>query len=185
MTNGFIPRATVHAWSEAIGEDPAAHQAALSRLLREQRRLTRWLEQNRKHMVGSTVGVSLYLTGVIIRMFDLGGGRLKSGTWAHVREAEARVGKTLGSLLPLDDGFAERFRSTPRAQPHILDEAYMALFERQREEEEEDLAEDESLKVLMMMWVVTEVLDANWRPPKATELDESYTYVHIEPSDEA
>lgn len=182
MSNGFIPRTTVHEWSEAIGDDPASHQSALTRLLRDQRRVTKWLEQNREHMGPSTAGVSLYLTGVIIRMFDLAGGRLKSATWAQVRDAEARVGATLAGLLPIDDGFAERFRGTPRAQAHILDEAYMALFERDRTDDEEDLELSESLKVLMMMWVVIEVLDHNWRPSKTTVLEDSYAYVHIEPS---
>ena len=32
MPNAFIPRDTVHEWSESIGNNPQEHQAALSRL---------------------------------------------------------------------------------------------------------------------------------------------------------
>ena len=46
MHNPLIPRAQVHAWSEAIGADPATHQPAIQRLIREQRRLTRFVEEN-------------------------------------------------------------------------------------------------------------------------------------------
>ena len=32
-----------------------------------------------------------------------------------------------------------------------------------------------------MLWVVTEVLDVNWRPAKGFEGESEYSYVHIEP----
>lgn len=183
MTNALIPRDTVHAWSEQIAEQIADEQVSLQRVLRDQRRLTRFVQKNQEHMAAPTVGVSMYMTGVIARMFDMAGGRLRSATHAHVNEAAAKVQGLLGQVLPLDDGFAERFRSVPRAQAHILDEAYMALMS-EPESEEEELDTNEALKVLMLMWVITEVLDANWKPGKGFEGESSYTYVHIEPETE-
>ena len=183
MPNAFLPRHQVHDWSDRIGNDPQAHQSALGRLLKDQRRLTRFIEENAENMNGTTGGVSVYLTGVVIRMFDLAGGRLRSATWAQVREAEARVQSTIDQLLPFDKGFPERARSVARAQPHILDEALYALFERDRTEEneaEQPLDDFETAKVYLMLWVVTEVLDANWRPPKEFAGEHSYTYVHID-----
>ena len=60
----------------------------------------------------------------------------------------------------------------------------MALFERgARSEEEANLSTEESVKVFLLMWVVTEVLDANWRPPKSFSGETDYTYVHIEPEE--
>jgi hypothetical protein len=182
MSNPLIPRQTVHAWSETIADQLADHQASLQRLLSDQRRLTRFIEANNKHMGPGTVSVCVYMTGVIARMFDLAGGRLRGATWAQVHEAEAKVKQHLDALLPLDEGFVERFHAIPgRAQAHILDEAAMALFEAERTEEEAEIDKAESFKVLLVCWVVTEVLDANWRPAANFSGEDSYTYVHIEP----
>jgi hypothetical protein len=184
MSNLLIPRTTIHAWSDAIAEQLSDHQTSLQRLLKGQRRLTRFIELNQEHMNPGTSSVSVYMTGVIARMFELAGGRMRNATWAQVHAAEAKIQQHLDAMLPLDDGFADRFHAIEgRAQAHILDEAVMALFEAQRsEEEEEELDHAESFKILLVCWVVTEVLDANWRPPASFEGEASYSYVHIEPS---
>lgn len=182
-TNAFIPRSQIHAWSDAIGEQAHEHSAALQRLLKDQRRLTKFIEENQAEMTGGTPGVCLYLTGVIARMFDLAGGRLKRATWAHIRNAERRVQAKLPELLPLDDDFLDRLHALgDRGQPHIVDEAAMVLFEQDRTDDEEDLDPVEALKVLLVCWVVTEVLDDLWTPPKGFEGESSYTYVPIEPT---
>ena len=188
MSNAFIPRSQVHAWSEAIGDDPQAHQAALNRLLKDQRRLTRFIEENAENLEGWSAGVATYLTGVIVRMFDLAGGRMRSATWAQIREAEARVNALIPEFMPLDETLPERAHTGKRAQPHILDEALMALFHRftlERDEDEEpepgELSPIEAVKTYLMLSVVTDVLDSNWRPPKGFEGETEYSYVHIEP----
>lgn len=181
MPNPFIPRETVHAWSEEIGDHPDQHNSSLQRLIKQQRRLTRWIEENRAPMQGATAGVSIYLTGVVARMFEMAGGRLKGATWAMVREVESDVQGKIAGLLPLD-GFLDRLHAFgDRAQPHILDEAAMVLFEAERRDNEEPLDEAESLKVLAVLWVVIEVLDRCWRPPGSFEGEAGYTYVHIDP----
>lgn len=182
MSNPYIPRAQVHEWSETIGDNATAHQTALTRLLRDQRRLTRFIEENAANLQPMTAGVSVYLTGVIVRMFDLAGGRLRGATWAQIREAEAKVNAAIPSLMPLDLTIPERVRAIEgRAQPHILDEALMALFHREPDEEEANLEPIESVKTFLMLWVATEVLDMNWQPPKGFTGEAAYTYVHIEP----
>lgn len=185
MANAFIPRDIIHEWSDAIGEDPAGHQATLTRLLKSQRRLTKFIEENQADMEPATAGVTLYLIGVLVRLFDLAGGQLRSATWAQLRDASSKIQGAIPSLLPLDDSLPERVRKfEARAQPHILDEALMSLFERgARSEEEADLSTAESVKVFLLMWVVTEVLDANWRPASSFDGEASYTYVHIEPAE--
>lgn len=181
MPNSLIPRTTVHAWSEDIGNSPMDHSTSLSRLLKDQRRLTRFIEENAAQMAGPTSGVCVYMTGVIARMFELAGGRLKNATWEQVRAAEARVGAHVNALLPLDLDLVGRLHTiSDRAQPHILDEAAMVLFlSPHKEGEEPDLAE--ALKVLLVSWVVIEVLDACWQPAKDFAGETSYTYVHIDP----
>lgn len=185
MANAFIPRDIIHEWSDAIGEDPTGHQATLTRLLKSQRRLTKFVEENQADMEPATAGVTLYLIGVLVRLFDLAGGQLRSATWAQLRDASSKIQGAIPSLLPLDDSLPERVRKfDARAQPHILDEALMSLFERgARSEEEADLSTAESVKVFLLMWVVTEVLDANWRPASSFDGEASYTYVHIEPAE--
>ncbi|MFT7518067.1 MAG: hypothetical protein ACI9MC_000191 [Kiritimatiellia bacterium] len=182
MPNQYLPRPIVHDWSEDIGKNTEAHQAALSRLLKDQRRLTRWLEENAENMEGGTGGVAAYLFGVVARMFDLAGGRMRKATWEQVRQAERSIGGAAGSLLPFDASFPDRVRKIEwRAQPHILDEALMSLFEREPTEEEEDLDTTEAGKIFFLLWVATEVIDQNWTPAKDTELLETYEYLHIEP----
>ena len=187
MANAFIPRDRVHQMSEEIGNNVDDHQAALSRLLKDQRRISRFFEENSEELQAVSGSVGVYLLGVICRMFDMQGGRMRKATWAQVREAEAHVGGLAAKILPVDEGFGERFRSVPRAQPHILDEAYMSLFERadDLDEEEAELAEGEALKLLFLLWVSTEVLDANWQPGRQFAGEEEYSYVRIEPTADA
>lgn len=181
MANPLIPRERVHAWSESIGEDQGKHQPAIQRLVREQRRLSRFVEENAKGMkTGVTGGVAVYLIGVILRMFDLTGGRLRNVTWEDVREAEKRVGAMVDLLLPVDDGLVARARAVPRAQAHILDEALYALFEREQKQEEETPLDDaESLKIYLLMWVAAEALDKNWTPPKDFDGPTEYVFTPV------
>lgn len=181
MPNPYIPRDQVHAWSDAIGDNPET--ASLQRLLKQQRRLARWIEENAANLDAQSAGAALYLVGVVARIFDLAGGRLRSATWEQVRDAERRVGSAVDQLLPIDAGLPERARAISwRAQPHILDEALMSLFERDPEDDEERLDDTESFKIYMIMWVATEVLDQNWQPPKGFEGEAEYAYVHVEPT---
>jgi hypothetical protein len=184
MSNTYIDRDTVHAWSDEIGEQAPVHQSALTRLLKLQRRLTRFVEENHESMAPPTAGVSVYLFGVLARMFDLAPGRLKNATWEQIRAAEARIGGVVGDLLPPDDGFAERVRKVEwRAQPHMLDEALMALFDAPKATDEEvEIDTEEAVKVFLLMWVATEVLESCWNPSKGFEGETSYTYKHIEPT---
>src|SRR5690606_5149613 len=79
MPNPYIPRDQVHAWSDAIGDNPET--ASLQRLLKQQRRLARWIEENAANLDAQSAGAALYLVGVVARIFDLAGGRLRSATW--------------------------------------------------------------------------------------------------------
>lgn len=189
MANPLLPRARVHAWSEQISEQPQDHSAAIQRLLKDQRRLSRFVEENASSMQGMSGGVAMYLVGVILRMFDLAGGRMRKGTWDDVRAVEKRIGGQVEQLLPVDDGFVQRARSVPRAQAHILDEALYALFVRDDSQDESEgslpegmdqkLDELEAFKVYMLMWVATEVLDDNWTPPSSFEGDGAYQHAPL------
>ncbi len=182
MSNAYIPRELVHLWSEAMADAPEDHTAALTRLLKEQRRLSRFIQENAEEMDPGTAGVANYMFAVLARLFDMAGGRLKSATWAQVRAAQAKVGAAAGQILPHDQGFAQRVRQVEgRAQPHILDEALMTLFEKKKTGEEVEVSEQESVKLFFLMWVAVEVLDGNWRPGKDFHGLSEYEYVYIEP----
>lgn len=185
MPNPFVARPQVHEWSETIGEVPESHRSAITRLIKEQRRLSRFVEENSKSMVGVTGGVSVYLIGVILRMFDLAGGRMRNVTWEDVRAAEQYVQGQVDRLLPVGEGLAERARSVVRAQPHILDEALYALFERPPTEGENPMDDTESLKVYLLLWVATEALDRNWTPPKGFVGETEYSFHYIAPPEAA
>lgn len=180
MPNPFLPRDQVHTWSEEIGTDPGRHSAAITRLVRDQRRLSRFVEENAKGMAnGVTGGVAVYLIGVVMRMFDLSGGRMRDVTWEQVRAAEAKVQGMVGQVLPMGDGLVARLRSVPRAQPHVLDEAIYALMERPTKSEEAPLDATEAFKVYLLLWVATEALDANWTPPKGFAGATEYTFTPV------
>lgn len=182
MPNPFMPRAQVHAWSEAIGEEPDNHRSAITRLIREQRRLSKFVEENAKSLTGMTGGIAVYLIGVILRMYDLAGGRTRNVTWDDIRAAEKHVQSQVDQLLPIGEGMVERARQALRAQPHILDEALYALFEREPTEEEEPRLDDtEAFKVYLLLWVATEALDANWTPPKSFSGPTEYVFEPVAP----
>jgi hypothetical protein len=182
MPNLYLPRTWVHETSDMVGQTAVEQQAALQRLLKEQRRLTRWLEENASNLKGQSPGVAVYLFGAVARIFDLTGGELRKATWEQLRDAEKRVGSVLGGLLPFDDGFPERVRQVSwRAQPHLLDEALMTLFMNAPDEQEVALDKTEAGKIFAMMWVAIEVMDQNWKPGKGIVLESTYTYQHIEP----
>jgi hypothetical protein len=185
MSKPFFSRELVHQWSDEIGDNPEGHRVALQRLLRDQKRLAKFIQENAASLGLTTGGVGVYLLGVIARMFDMAGGRLKSPAWGQIRAAEKRIAAAVPELMPVDDDFPSRLRQIEwRAQPHILDEAIMSLFDR----EEEDLGEDEQpldqvecVKLLFLVWVAIEVLDVNWKAPKSFQGETEYSYVHIEP----
>jgi hypothetical protein len=133
-------------------------------------------------MSPQTAGVCMYMASVIARMFELAGGTLRAATWEQVRAASAKVSAGVRTCMPLDDGFVDRFHAVPdRAQAHILDEAAMVLLQVRSGDAEQDLDNTEALKVLLVSWVVTEVLDACWRPPAGFEGEATYAYTHIDP----
>lgn len=177
--NPLLPRLTVHAWSEEIGRDLDHHRVAVQRLLRDNRRLSKFVEENTKDMEETTALVCQWLVGVVARIFELAGGRMRAATWEQLRAASDRVGAAVGPLLPLDADFAVRARIGGRRQAHVLDEALYNLFEREPQDGEARLEAVEAAKVYLMMWVVTEVLDENWAPPKDTPDAGAYAFTPV------
>lgn len=171
MPNAAIDRETVHALSEACADDGERFRSVATRLLREQKRLLSFFNQNLPAVDAQTGEVSLYLFSVVIRIFDQMGGRLSKVSGREINAAAARVQSAVEAVIPFDEGFPERVRTQAwRAQPHILDEALHALYERDPEElKEAELEVDlnKSGAIFMMLWVATEALDASWRPPNS------------------
>lgn len=179
MPNLLMPRAAVHAWSEDIGTSQDAHGAAITRLIGEQRRLVKFVEENAESLGQMTGGTAIYLIGVVLRMFDLAGGRLRNVTWDDIRAAERTVQGAIDQLLPIDEHFPERARAVPRAQAHVLDEALYALFERPPEDGQPPINETEAFKIYLLMWVAIEALDRNWSPPKTFVGEAEYQFTLV------
>ena len=98
MTNHYLSREIVHAWSEEIGAD-MERQASLHRLLKSQRRLSRFIE-DAGQLEPSSGGVHVP-DGVIAALFDRAGGRMKSAT--GIGRAAERRADAVSELLLLDD----------------------------------------------------------------------------------
>jgi hypothetical protein len=162
--NAFMSRAWVHEHSESIGSNPNESRVAVQRLLKDNKRLAKFVQQNAVQFEGQNASVCQWLVGVVACLFERAGGRMRAATWEQVHSASDRVAARVPAVLPLGDGFPERARGVDRAQPHVLDEALWALFDRE-EEQQVALAPSEAAKIYLMMWVVTEVLDENWTPP--------------------
>ena len=108
-------------------------------MLKDQRRLSKFFEKNVGSLGGQSGEVALYMLAVIVRIYDQVPGRMRKVSGAVIDEASARVNGVTASLLPFDEGFPGRVRGVDwRAQPHILDEALWALFEREEKEEGEE-----------------------------------------------
>ena len=174
MSNPAILRPQVHRLAEACSAEAEAFQSTAMRLVKEQRRLSRFIEQSfatldAKQELRFVVGqVSVYMLSVSLRVFEQVGGRMRKVTSDDISAATARIQAVADQLLPADGGFAARARAVEwRAQPNLLDEILWALFDRaEKQEGEMDLPTDISALVYMILWASVEALDANWTPPK-------------------
>ncbi len=146
-------------------------QTSAKRMLEDQSRLLRFFKGNLPQMDSQSGEVSLYLLAVIVRIYVQCGGKLARVGPVEITFATQRIGVAAGGLLPWDDGFAERVRQVEgRAQPHILDEALHALFERdEKQPNEVDLDREQAGRVFLMLWAATEALNAAWRAPSAPD----------------
>lgn len=164
-----IPRDEVHRLAEACSDEGPAFQPSATRLIKEQRRLTRYIEQNVQHLGPLPAQVALYMLTVSMRIFEQVGGRMGKVSTHDIDAAAARIQQVADQLLPADEGFAARAKAIAwRAQPHILDEVLWALYERDaadKKEGEVDLEPGQSALVYLVLWLAVESLDANWRPP--------------------
>lgn len=167
MSNPAINRDRVHSLAEACSEEGEGFQSTASRLIKRQRRLSRFFEQNVGPMGPMAAQVGLYMLSVSLRIFEQVGGRLDKVNGADLNSATAKIQSQTDTLLPADDGFVSRAKSVEwRAQPHLLDEILWALFERdEKNEGEVDLEPDKAAMVYLMLWAAVESLDANWRAP--------------------
>lgn len=169
--NLAIPRATVHAWSEDCANAGLSFQTVARRSLEDQARLARFFKSNVPQMKGQAGEVSLYLLAVVVRLFERGGGTLGRIGATEIDAATRKIQSHAKALLPGNDGFPGRVREVAnRAQPHILDEALHALFERdERKDNEVLIPPEQAALVFLMLWAATEALDLGWTAPKNPE----------------
>ncbi|MBN1335990.1 MAG: hypothetical protein JXB39_08525 [Deltaproteobacteria bacterium] len=168
MPNPAIPRAQVHALAEACSDAREAFEPIAARLLKEQRRLGRFIERNAASLGAGPAQTAVYMCAVTVRIFEQVGGRLRAVTHADLDAAAARVATAVDDLLPVDKAVPERLRSVSwRAQPHLLDEILWALYEKEtREEGELQVEPPEAFLLLLTLWAIVEALDARWTPPE-------------------
>jgi len=171
MAQPIISREEVHAYAEACSDDPVAFQPIATRLVRDQKRLVRFIEQNAAALGQEAAQVAVYMTSVCLRVFDRVGGRLDKVPGRDLDLGAARISAVVDTLLPADEHLPERVRQVEwRAQPHLLDEILWALYERDEEEKKEGeesgkLPPDKAAVLFLAMWAVVEAMNANWKPP--------------------
>ena len=168
MTNPAINRDKVHTLAEACSDQGEAFQPIATRLIKHQRRLSRFFEQNVAEMGPMASQVGLYMLSVSLRIFDQVGGRMGKVNGEDLNAATAKVQSAAAGIFPADDEFEVRAKAIEwRAQPHLLDEILWALFERdEKAEGEVDLEPDKAALVYLMLWAAVEALDANWKAPE-------------------
>lgn len=169
MPNPAMTREDVHRLAEACSDSGEDFQRVATRLLKEQRRLTKFFEQNVGALGGQSGEVALYMYAVILRIFEQYGGRMRKVSGSVINDASGRVNAATAQVMPFDSGLPGRVRALDwRAQPHILDEALWALFERDdKEEGEVDVEDEQGALLFLLLWVATEALDASWSSPDA------------------
>jgi hypothetical protein len=169
MANAAISREKVHSLAEACSEQGDSFQPVATRLIKHQRRLSRFFEQNVAEMGPMASQVGLYMLSVSLRVFDQMGGRMAKVNSEVIHTASAKVQGVAADLFPLDDTFHERAKGVEwRAQPNLLDEILWALYERDdKADGEVDLEPDQAALVYLMLWAAIEALDANWTAPES------------------
>ena len=175
MPNPYIPRQWLHDQVDDIDQNKGHHKQAINFLLTTQRRLSKYVAtQSGKVAVGSR-RTKLFIQGVVLRLFDLAGGKLRKVSDENIRDAEKRVNAWASEVLPLDDDFAARVHAVEgRAQPHMVDECLISIFD------DPDLDRAEMAKMFFLVWVCIEALDACWKPPTGFKGETSYTFTPIE-----
>ena len=169
--NPTLPRDLVHQWSEECAAQGLAFQSVARRILEDQARLARFFKSNIPVMPGQSGEVSLYLLSVVVRLFERAGGRMGRIGSKEIDAATKKIQTYAALLMPADAGFPNRVRNVDeRCQPHILDEALHALFEREEKKEEEvDMPPEQAALVFLMLWAATEACNLAWTPPKNPE----------------
>lgn len=176
MVQPIISREEVHRYAEACSDDAVAYQPIAARLMREQKRLARFIEQNAKALGANESQVALYMASVCLRVFDCVGGRMDKVPGRDLDAAAARVSAVVESLLPFDDQLPTRVRQIEwRAQPHLLDEILWALYEREDAKEGEEkkgegedpgkLDPEKAALLFLTMWPMVEAMSVNWHAP--------------------
>ncbi len=170
--NAAITRAQVHYIGEQCSAAPDDFQAAAMRLLKDQRRLSRFFEQNAEPLGMIAGQVALYMLSVSIRIFEQTGGRMYKVNSSHLQAAQLKVNDSLGEVFPADDGFAERAKAVDRAQPHLLDEVLWALYENGDENAEQThLEPHHKALIYVLLWTAVEAMDMVWQPAKGWSPD--------------
>ena len=168
MANPAINRDKVHTLAEACSDEGETFQPVATRLIKHQRRLSRFFEQNVSEMGPMASQVGLYMLSVSLRIFDQVGGRMGKVNGDDLKASTAKVQGAAAEIFPADDQFHERAKAVEwRAQPHLLDEILWALSERDdKTEGEVDLEPDKAALVYLMLWAAVEALDSNWKAPE-------------------
>ena len=166
--NPMITRDQVHYLAEQCSDAPDEFQSIATRLLKKQRRLSRFFEQNAAPLGMVPAQVALYMLSVCLRVIEQVGGRMYKVNSNHIDAATARVNDALGNIFPADDGFAERAKGwSDRAQPHLLDEVLWALYDRPDENAEQAHLEDEQKALIyVLLWTAVEAIDMVWQAPE-------------------
>ncbi|MFK7930783.1 MAG: hypothetical protein AB8H79_21550 [Myxococcota bacterium] len=177
MANAYIPREPIHAWVEDIDTNKAAHKPALKLLLSKQRPLSRYVHDGVSAIGLERKSTVMFIAGVLLRVFDLAGGKVKKVSADDLREAEGIVTAWVPQVVPPDEGFSGRVRAVEgRAQPHLLDECLVDLFDNP------ELTSVESAKLFFLVWIAVEALDRAWTPGSGFEGET--TYAHAPTADE-
>ncbi|MBL8618458.1 MAG: hypothetical protein JNM72_22780 [Deltaproteobacteria bacterium] len=167
MSNQPISRERVHELSEACSADPEGFQITATRLLKEQRRISSFIEENGKELGFVSGQVAMYMLSVSMRVFEGVGGRMKKVNSEDLAAAQRKIRGALPALAPFDADFGARANNwMDRAQPHLLDEVLWALYERPEQTElEAPLDHKQSAMIYLVLWAAIEALDSKWIPP--------------------
>jgi hypothetical protein len=169
MSNPAISREEVHNLAEACADSSDNFQNTAKRLLKEQKRLTNFMQKNMVHLDPETREVVLYMYAVSLRIFEQKGGRMKKVSGNEINASSTKVNEALSGLTPFNKEFPKRVRTVDwRAQEHLLDECLWALFEKKEKEDGEvDVDPNQAGLMFLLLWVAIETLDGNWAAPQA------------------
>ena len=164
--NPMITRDQVHYLAEQCSDAPDEFQSIATRLLKKQRRLSRFFEQNAAPLGMVPAQVAPYMLSVCLRVIEQVGGRMYKVNSNQVEGATAA-----STTLSATSSCRRRLRRAreglerPGAAPPARRSA-VGTYDRPDENAEQHTSKTSRKLIYVLLWTAVEAIDMVWQAPE-------------------